>query len=483
MDAIIGYTGFVGLNLISKVDTNTEYYNSKNIQEITGRTFKTVYCAGLYAEKWKINKNPDEDLKHIRLLQSYLSTIKCDRFILISTVDVLDTSFSQSETSYDICYSKYSTHHYGINRRNMEIWCNDKFNNCYIIRLPALFGNGLKKNALYDMIHLNNIERLRRDWKFQWYNIEWLYSDIQYCIANNIHLINLVTEPIRLGTIQELFFPKLNISTDENDENNQYKISTNYKLHTIEDTLLSMSRYIRKNNNTENLLISEIGWNDKNADTMTYFLNKKGITNIETTPLRSDFRSDIYSVQSILYNSTIQIFDEPNKFVDIVANITNTIHPKIIILGSPKNRLWNGQDDNALFSRVGYALENTSSLLCVEHNSKLYGGNWMTTFRDVYNFVKTINHPNIKVNLDIGNLIMENEVIDYEIDISYIGHIQVSLPYLGKWDNTFSDHIYTTLNHVKNLGYNKKISFEMKEINDYLPILDVSKFIDLMNQL
>ena len=107
----------------------------------------------------------------------------------------------------------------------------------------------------------------------------------------------------------------------------------------------------------------------------------------------------------------------------------------------------------------------------------------MNTFKESYDFVKNINHPNIKVNLDIGNLIMENEIIDYDIDISYIGHIQISFPYLGKWDDKYNDYIKDTIMRIKKYNYSKKISLEIKECNDYLPYLDISKFIDLMNQL
>ena len=179
MDVLIGYTGFVGINLLKYMKPNTLLINSKNSKDLLNREFDRVYCCGIYAEKWKANKFPEEDNKHIEEFLNNLSTIKCNQFILISTVDVLDCSVTQYET--ECCYDSvvYSKHTYGVNRRKVEEWCMKQFPSCYICRLPALFGYGLKKNALWDIMNNNNIGTLRGHWKFQWYNIDWLYDDLE----------------------------------------------------------------------------------------------------------------------------------------------------------------------------------------------------------------------------------------------------------------------------------------------------------------
>ena len=157
MLALIGFSGFVGSNILKYLSINSVLcYNSKNIHEISNKVFDTVYCCGLYAEKWKINLDSNTDVESIKNLQNYLSTIKCNKFILISTIDVLDTTIPQNEDGYI-----YSNHSYGKNRLMMENWCKNNFKNCYIIRLPALFGNGIKKNALFDLLNDNNIEKIR----------------------------------------------------------------------------------------------------------------------------------------------------------------------------------------------------------------------------------------------------------------------------------------------------------------------------------
>jgi hypothetical protein len=87
MNAIIGYTGFIGSYLLSKYD-NIEIYNSNNILSIIGKKFENIYFCGLYASKWYINKNGDND-KYI--IDNYLNIIKqvyYKRIIVISTIDI-----------------------------------------------------------------------------------------------------------------------------------------------------------------------------------------------------------------------------------------------------------------------------------------------------------------------------------------------------------------------------------------------------------
>ena len=64
MDAIVGYSGFVGLNLLNQIEEeNISLYNSKNIEGIRGKDFNRVYFSGMPANKWFINQNPEEDTK------------------------------------------------------------------------------------------------------------------------------------------------------------------------------------------------------------------------------------------------------------------------------------------------------------------------------------------------------------------------------------------------------------------------------------
>lgn len=489
MDLLIGYTGFVGLNLIKHMKSNTLFINSKNTEEMLGREFDTVYCCGVYAEKWKANKYPEQDNTHINVIIENLSRIKCNRFILISTVDVLDCSVNQSENlDKDTYYAslKYSNHTYGINRRKLEGWCMDNFPSCYICRLPALFGYGLKKNALWDMMN-NNIKNLRSHWKFQWYNVDWLYNDIECMLKDDKYrLVHFVTDPIRLDSIQRLFFPGIKLSSDDDICVNYNIGSIYYKRHSVEDIFICMKQFIYQMNINQNLLVSELGWNLEDDKLMIPWLKSRGITNVEAVPSKDSWNmskyTKIYSAQSILYGEQIQIFKESSRFISILESKLQLLESKstsLIVFGSPTQRLHDDEEIILFFRKIGELCKKYNIIFCLENNSSKYGCNWMTRINDTINFVKEVNHSHVRVNLDTGSMIMENE--DYDINhanIEYIGHVQVSFPNLSIWESSHTNTISKVINQLCTYGYSGKISLEMKSSNT-LPFNSIDSFLEI----
>ena len=139
--ALIGYTGFVGSNLQIQMKFD-DFYNSKNIQDIKDKEYDVVYCAGASAAKWIANQKPTEDLQSVCSLIDAIREVKTKRFVLISTVDVYKSIINVNEDSF----IDLSNHHpYGTHRRMIETFVSERFENYNIIRLPGLFGDGLKK--------------------------------------------------------------------------------------------------------------------------------------------------------------------------------------------------------------------------------------------------------------------------------------------------------------------------------------------------
>ena len=77
MNALIGYTGFIGSNLKNQYDFK-DLYNSKNIYDIEGKSYDLIVCSGAYSRKWYANKYSEEDLKQIKLLCRHLSKAKAN---------------------------------------------------------------------------------------------------------------------------------------------------------------------------------------------------------------------------------------------------------------------------------------------------------------------------------------------------------------------------------------------------------------------
>lgn len=181
-DCIIGYTGFIGKNLIGQKKF-TYFYNSKNIHTINKKQFNmTIICAP-HGKKWWANKFPNKDTLIVNDLLKNLKKIQTKKVIFISTIDVFNKRHNQNENSR-ININKLNT--YGSNRLKIEKFIENNFKDYHIIRLPALFGKYLKKNVLYDLINDNNLDSIKVKSKFQWYYVGDLMNDIEKIIKNNI---------------------------------------------------------------------------------------------------------------------------------------------------------------------------------------------------------------------------------------------------------------------------------------------------------
>lgn len=199
--ALIGYTGFVGSNLLNQYQF-TDTYNSSNIGELAGKEYDLVVCSGARAEKWKINQDPESDWNNLQSLMNNLSSATIKKCVLISTVDVYP---HPQDVNEDTPINLEESSAYGKHRYQLEKFCTDSFPTL-VVRLPGLFGSGLKKNIIFDFLNNNNLDRVHTDSVFQFYYLGHLWQDIQIAEKNNLSLLNIATEPIRIGEIAEKIF-------------------------------------------------------------------------------------------------------------------------------------------------------------------------------------------------------------------------------------------------------------------------------------
>lgn len=132
-----------------------------------------------------------------------LSTVSAKRFVLISTIDVYPNPIDVDEET-DL--STLSNHDYGVHRFRVEQFVREKFQRHHVLRLPGLFGPGIKKNVIFDLLHNNCLEMIHPEGVFQYYSLHLLWGDIRRAIEHDISVLNLATEPIVTRTIVERFF-------------------------------------------------------------------------------------------------------------------------------------------------------------------------------------------------------------------------------------------------------------------------------------
>lgn len=253
-NALIGYTGFVGENLKRQMFFD-DYYNSQNISDIIDKEYDLLICAGVRAEKYLANINPENDIKQIMDLFNILIKVQAKKFVLISTIDVYNCIDNVNE-NFQIDENKLSP--YGKHRFLFENMIKKQFENVTIIRLPGLFGKGLKKNFIFDLMDqipsmlsfelYNNICKeasfhevqilssfylktdrcylrdnsvnLKQEVKkifiknnfssvkftdsrsvFQFYNLENISKDIDIAINNNLRVVNFASYPISINEL------------------------------------------------------------------------------------------------------------------------------------------------------------------------------------------------------------------------------------------------------------------------------------------
>lgn len=253
MISLVGCTGFVGQNLANSCIFDG-LYNSKNIASAYGTNPELLVYAGVRAEMFLANHNPQQDKALIDQAIENIKKIRPKELVLISTISVYGEQVYADETTEieEDCLTAY-----GRNRLYLEQWVEQELEHVLIVRLPALYGSGIKKNFIYDFIHripalLNEdyykllckdserfadyyekqengyykCRKLSTDEKrclmsyfrssgfsalnftdsrarYQFYNLAYLWQHIQIARENALKKVNLVTEPVGIA---ELFW-------------------------------------------------------------------------------------------------------------------------------------------------------------------------------------------------------------------------------------------------------------------------------------
>lgn len=284
--ALIGYTGFVGSNLMEQYKFD-DLYNSKNINKIKNKKYDIVICSGIPSSMWLANNKPKKDLQNIKNLLNVISSIKAKYLVLISTAAVYEqpvNGYTENNKNFEKDLP------YGRNRRYAESVIAENFSNYSVVRLPALFGKNLKKNYIYDLLNqepaympedkfncilsklnesdqnllrnyydffedkgifvFNKIKAEKNDERsyvlralkkadftalkftnaeslYQFYSLKHLKKDIDIAIDSNIRILNICSDPVKAKDIAKNIF-NINYNNDNGKEPLYYDMKTIY---------------------------------------------------------------------------------------------------------------------------------------------------------------------------------------------------------------------------------------------------------------
>lgn len=242
------------------------------------------------------------------------------------------------------------------------------------------------------------------------------------------------------------------------------------------------------------LAASNIAWDAADDINVYYKLRESGFLGIEIAPTRFiadnpyhpanskavskialDIRNSsdlvIPSMQSIWYGRQERLFgglNEKNFLLDYTKkaiDFSAAIGCPHIVFGSPRNRVLpvNGMAQDAVnfFSECASYASLKGIVIGIEANPVAYGTNFLNTTAQVIDFIKLINCPSLKVNLDLGAVIANNEDVNLFPDyLKYTSHIHISEPLLSP---VTARPIHKMLRDaINNSDYSGWISLEMK---------------------
>jgi nucleoside-diphosphate-sugar epimerase len=201
-DALVGHTGFVGGNLARQRPFDA-LFHSRNIESIAGRAFGLLAVSAMPAAMWIANSDPEADLANLDRLLGCLRTVRADRVVVLSTVAVYPHPVAVNE---DSPIEESSQTPYGRHRHQLERRLADQFPRLLCVRLPGLFGPGLKKNAIHDLIHDHETHKINASAFYQFYNLDRLWPDISKALSANLSIINFATEPTSIKEVARAAF-------------------------------------------------------------------------------------------------------------------------------------------------------------------------------------------------------------------------------------------------------------------------------------
>lgn len=192
MDALIGTSGYVGSTLLRQRPFDRGF-RSSDIHLIRGQRFDDLVCAGAPGAKWIADRAPQDDLVNLRRLAEHLGEVSAERVILISTIDVFADSRGADEETPP---SAQGLSGYGANRLWFEGFVRERFPNALIVRLPALVGPGLRKNAVFDLHNDNRVSAIDSRSTFQIYPAVNLWPDVDLALRADLRLAHFTAQPV-----------------------------------------------------------------------------------------------------------------------------------------------------------------------------------------------------------------------------------------------------------------------------------------------
>jgi D-psicose/D-tagatose/L-ribulose 3-epimerase len=244
------------------------------------------------------------------------------------------------------------------------------------------------------------------------------------------------------------------------------------------------------------LSVSSLAWEPNEDATMARALKSRGITFIDLVPTKyfswddpsavkksshirrewAEFGIQIRGMQSLLFGvgplNILNTEDWPalELHFERVFLIASTLGVDRIVFGSPANRKKNQMElveaeslAKLFFYNLAEQAEQHACLVLLEPNPKEYDCDFITSTPEAASLVQLTDHPNLKVQLDLGTCFYNSEQSDvlFQSLQAHIGYIHLATKNLDALQGTPNPQITSLL---KILPEQTPISIEMKSV-------------------
>jgi sugar phosphate isomerase/epimerase len=158
--------------------------------------------------------------------------------------------------------------------------------------------------------------------------------------------------------------------------------------------------------------------------------------------IRAHWGYGISSMQSLWFGVKERLFgtEEEREFLlsytRAAIDFAAAVGCPHIVFGSPKNRIIDHSDQLSIGEKFFVDCANHAKskgvVVGIEANPSIYGTNYLTTTPEVVALVKKIDSSALKLNLDFGTMLINQENVEEVADwIPYISHVHISEPLLA----------------------------------------------------
>lgn len=200
------------------------------------------------------------------------------------------------------------------------------------------------------------------------------------------------------------------------------------------------------------------------------------------TELKVKYGLEISSMQSIWFGHQEKIFgtkEERRVLADYTKkaiDFAEVIGCPNLVFGNPRNRDTDNISGNYLiaiefFKEIGDYAKDHNTCIAIEANPTIYNTRFINTTDQAVEMAYKSGSDGVKVNIDLGTIIYNEEDINYLMQISeFINHVHVSEPGLiSIRRRSLHTQLFSVLSSI---GYDKYISIEMSKQQDLNVVKD-----------